>query len=247
MSEERLNSALNLMRRMPPVSVMKSVAGLVELCPELSDDIIVNADVPHQIQVDKKLGKEYILCDYNRDGDAYRSPHSNIYYDEEGNVCDGFQIPANLRDMEKEANAIFDIYRHQYFNSGLSSVYFFEPEDDLFGATFLIHKEVDGDATLRHGHWDSTHVVSVKQAGSNEFTYTVTSTVVISMNLEDATTGNVDLSGSLTQQVVRTKKISPTASHITNMGSMIEDMETALRNKIEGMFNLSFFFPLVFS
>lgn len=242
--EDRLNSALNLMRRMPPASAVKSIAGLMELCPDISEDILANVDQPLQTQLDKYTGKEYILCDYNRDGDAYRSPYSNKYFDEEGNEVDGFTIPKDLRTMEVEANRIFDIYRHQYFGSGISSVYFFDPEDQGIGATFLIHKDVDGDKSLRRGCWDSTHVVSVANVSGNEFEYTLTSTVIISMNLFEDKTGDVDLSGSLTQQTTQKKKISATASHISNMGSMIEAMETAIRNKIEGMFR--YFTALLF-
>lgn len=50
-------------------------------------------------------------------------------------------LPSELRQLEVEANAIFDVYRRHYFDSGISSVYFFESNDpDSFGATFLIHK-----------------------------------------------------------------------------------------------------------
>lgn len=48
-----------------------------------------------------------------------------------------------LRQMEIEANAVFDLYRKQYFETGISSVYFFntdEKDDKGFGACFLIHK-----------------------------------------------------------------------------------------------------------
>jgi len=72
MSDEQLNSALNLMRRMPPSSIENSLAGLIELVPDLTDDLLNHVDQPLKIRKDPKSGKEFILCDYNRDGDSYR-------------------------------------------------------------------------------------------------------------------------------------------------------------------------------
>ncbi len=73
MSEAQLDSALNLMRRMPPSSVENSLAGLMEMVPELTDELLTNVDQPLKVQKDTKTGKTFILCDYNRDGDSYRS------------------------------------------------------------------------------------------------------------------------------------------------------------------------------
>jgi len=73
MSEEQLNSALNLMRRMPPSSVENSLAGLIELVPELTDDLLNHVDQPLKVKKDTKSNQEFILCDYNRDGDSFRS------------------------------------------------------------------------------------------------------------------------------------------------------------------------------
>lgn len=72
MSEEQLNSALNLMRRMPPSSVENSLAGLIELVPELTDELLTHVDQPLKVEKDPKSGKNFVLCDYNRDGDSYR-------------------------------------------------------------------------------------------------------------------------------------------------------------------------------
>jgi capping protein beta len=51
MSEEQLDSALNLMRRMPPSQTENSLAGLIELVPELTDELlaqVVSLIEPHQ-------------------------------------------------------------------------------------------------------------------------------------------------------------------------------------------------------
>ena len=65
-------SALNLMRRMPPSQVENSLAGLIELVPELTDDLLNHVDQPLKLEKDPDTGKTFILCDYNRDGDSYR-------------------------------------------------------------------------------------------------------------------------------------------------------------------------------
>jgi F-actin-capping protein subunit beta len=140
MSQEQLTAALNVMRRMPPSAVENNLAGLIELVPDLTDDLLNNVDQPLQVEKDPKTNKYYILCDYNRDGDSYRSPWSNEYYPA---LDDGFMPTDNLRQMEIVANQVFDVYRKLYFDSGHSSVYFFntdEEKDTSFGACFLIHK-----------------------------------------------------------------------------------------------------------
>ena len=73
MSDEQLTAALNLMRRMPPSAVENSLAGLIELVPDLTDDLLNHVDQPLKVEKDTKTGKFFILCDYNRDGDSYRS------------------------------------------------------------------------------------------------------------------------------------------------------------------------------
>jgi len=78
MSEEQLNSALNLMRRMPPSSVENSLAGLIELAPDLTDDLLNHVDQPLKVKKDTVKNQEFVLCDYNRDGDSFRSDtHTN--------------------------------------------------------------------------------------------------------------------------------------------------------------------------
>jgi capping protein beta len=38
--------------------------------------------MPLEIAMDEKEGKEFLQCEYNKDGDPYRSPWSNQYYPE---------------------------------------------------------------------------------------------------------------------------------------------------------------------
>jgi len=238
MTDERLTSALNLMRRMPPANVENSLAGLIELTPDLTDELLNHIDQPLKVKKDDSAGKHFILCDYNRDGDSYRSPWSNKYYP---NMPDGFTPSDRLRKMEVEANNLFDVYRKQYFEGGYSSVYFFDTDEKsttAFGACFLIHKDVPSVKTLKAGWWDSIHVFEVVESKKKEFfTYKLTTTVMVSMNLKEAgKIGDVDLSGSMTKQTSKDHKVSKDHTHIENLGPMLEEMELSVRNAIEGIY-----------
>jgi len=239
MGEEVLTSALNLMRRMPPANIENSLAGLIELVPDLTEELLNHIDQPLKIRKDESTGKQYILCDYNRDGDSYRSPWSNKYYPAMG---DGFVPSERLRKMEVEANSLLDIYRKQYFEGGYSSAYYFDTDEKSstsFGACFLIHKDVPSVKTLKSGWWDSIHVFEVTDTKGKKdtFTYKLTTTVMVSMNLkEPGKIGDVDLSGSMTKQVTKDKKVSKDHTHIENLGPMLEEMELSVRNAIEGIY-----------
>lgn len=239
--DEKLNSALNLMRRMPPSSTENSLAGLLELAPDLTDELLTHVDQPLKVCKDTLEGKPFVLCDYNRDGDSYRSPWSNTYFPP---MEDGFKPNKKLRELEVIANQLFDVYRKLYFSGGYSSAYFFETDekdDQGFGACYLIHKEVEQARSLKKGIWDSIHVFEVVSGSKkNEFTYKLTTTVMISLILQDKKIGTSDLSGLRTQQHENTcilKGNTPNhADHITNMGQMLEDCETRIRNEIEKIY-----------
>ena len=70
--EQQLDCALDLMRRLPPQQIEKNLGELIDLVPELCEDLLSSVDQPLKIAKDKQTGKDYLLCDYNRDGDSYR-------------------------------------------------------------------------------------------------------------------------------------------------------------------------------
>jgi capping protein beta len=71
-SEKILKSALDLFRRLPPVQIEKNLTFTLELVPDLQDDLLQTVDIPLKVKICKKTEKEYLACDYNRDGDSYR-------------------------------------------------------------------------------------------------------------------------------------------------------------------------------
>ena len=75
-----IDSMLDLMRRLPPPRTEENVQTLVDICPDEADELLQSVDQPLQVMVDRATGREYLACDYNRDGDSYRyvlfcSPH----------------------------------------------------------------------------------------------------------------------------------------------------------------------------
>ena len=71
-TDQQLDCALDLMRRLPPQQIEKNLSDLIDLVPDLCEDLLSSIDQPLKVSTDKKVGKEYLLCDYNRDGDSYR-------------------------------------------------------------------------------------------------------------------------------------------------------------------------------
>ena len=67
-----LDSMLDLMRRLPPTHVEENVASLVAICPDYADDLLGSVDQPLKLMTDRATGKDYLACDYNRDGESYR-------------------------------------------------------------------------------------------------------------------------------------------------------------------------------
>ncbi|XP_038319810.1 F-actin-capping protein subunit beta isoform X8 [Canis lupus familiaris] len=112
MSDQQLDCALDLMRRLPPQQIEKNLSDLIDLVPSLCEDLLSSVDQPLKIARDKVVGKDYLLCDYNRDGDSYRSPWSNKY---DPPLEDGAMPSARLRKLEVEANNAFDQYRDLSF------------------------------------------------------------------------------------------------------------------------------------
>lgn len=186
--------------------------------PSLAEDLLASVDQPLGIKVCKKTSKKYLTCDYNRDGDSYRSPWSGEY---EPPVIDGPAPSAELRKLEQLANDSFDIYRDLYYEGGISSVYLWDQDNGDFAGIVLLKKQTDKSV------WDSIHVFEVECEGRRSANYKVTSTVIL--DVQD-TGCLINLSGNLTRQTEKVLPIEDDASHIANIGTLVEDIESKLRN-----------------
>ena len=67
-----VDSMLDLMRRLPPTRVEENVNSLIRICPDYAEDLLGSVDQPLKVLTDRATGRDYLACDYNRDGDSYR-------------------------------------------------------------------------------------------------------------------------------------------------------------------------------
>ncbi|XP_065174619.1 F-actin-capping protein subunit beta-like [Sycon ciliatum] len=231
--DQQLDCALDLMRRLPPQQIEKNLSDLIDLVPDLCEDLLSSVDQPLKVTKDKSTGRDYLLCDYNRDGDSYRSPWSNTY---DPPLPDGAVPSDKLRKLEVDANTAFDQYREMYFEAGVSSVYLWDL-DHGFAGVVLIKKAGDGSKKIK-GCWDSIHVIEVQEkSGGKNAHYKLTSTVMLWMQTNKEASGTMNLGGSLTRQIEQDNAVSENQPHLVNIGRMIEDME----NKIRGTLNEIYF------
>ena len=76
-------------------------------------------DQPLEVRRCKKTGRDYLLCDYNRDGDAYRSPWSNDFEIDGGAAAaasgneeeEGIKPSERVRKMEVAMGEGVEVYR----------------------------------------------------------------------------------------------------------------------------------------
>jgi len=236
----QVKTAIDVLRRMPPKDAEQDLIRISCLIdPEVEDELWQRVDLPLKIQQDESNGKDFIVCDYNRDGDSHRSPWSNQYFPE---LEDGVQPTGTLRELELKANHIFDVYRRQYYETGVSSVYMWELGDSNFAGAFLIQKDVDADGMK--GTWNSINVVEAKRVGGSgqtvQYSYHLTATVLVTIESEKEEMGKINLSGSSS---IANEKINCEISledaiqgHIGNLGPMIEEAELKMRNDVQGVY-----------
>src|SRR5579859_7468253 len=107
-----LDASLDLLRRLPPSKTAHNLTLLQSLLPEdVTADLLQSIDQPLSTRTCSKTGREYLLCDYNRDGDSYRSPWSGEW---EPRIDDPVVLDEGIRELEIKANEAFDSYRDLY-------------------------------------------------------------------------------------------------------------------------------------
>jgi len=217
-----------LMRRLPPHHVERNLSNLIDIVPDLCEDLLSSVDQPLKIQKDKETGKDYLLCDYNRDGDSYRSPWSGKY---DPPLDDGAEPSEYLRKLEIEMNDAFNQYREMYFEGGVSSVYLWDL-DHGFAGVILIKKTGDTTPT---GSWDSIHVFECKEK-TRSASYKLTTTVMMWLQTNNQSSGLINLGGSLMRQMERDMAMDGPSPHIVNLGKLVEEHENKIRNTLNEIY-----------
>ncbi|RYP48642.1 hypothetical protein DL768_005486 [Monosporascus sp. mg162] len=249
------DSALDLLRRLNPKHTTAHLNSLISLAPDLTEDLLSSVDQPLAVRRCRQTGRDYLLCDYNRDGDSYRSPWSNEFDpplgsgggsggggDGAGDASGGDEAAAagapsdKVRRMEVRANEAFDVYRELYYEGGVSSVYFWNLDDGFAGVVLL--KKVATPGTASEGTWDSIHVFeAIDRARFTQ--YNLTSTVILSLantGGSDSALGEMDLSGNMTRQIEMELPAETEEQQIANIGRLVEDMELKMRNLLQEVY-----------
>ncbi|KAK6454861.1 F-actin-capping protein subunit beta [Scheffersomyces xylosifermentans] len=252
--DDKFDASLDLLRRLDPKSISDNLNTICTLIQngddegeELVQDLLSSIDTPLKVSKCTQSGKQYLSCDYNRDGDSYRSPWSNKYYPTPA-VDDDAPPPFPsdlLRQLELKANDSFDVYRDLYYEgAGISSAYLWDTSEDEnpdslqegFAGVVLFKKETDDGS----GKWDSIHVFEVIAESSTSFLYKLTSTVIL--DLQNKSLSSLSLSGNLTRQLESTSSIELDSglnletNHLINLGTLVEKSEYNIRNLLQEVY-----------
>lgn len=77
--------------------------------------------------------------------------------------------------------------------------------------------------------WDSIHVFEATDRARTSH-YKLTSTVILHLASGNQDLGEMNLSGNMTRQVEADYPVESDASHVSNVGRLVEDMELKMRN-----------------
>ncbi|KAL3492996.1 F-actin-capping protein subunit beta [Aspergillus germanicus] len=230
MADAQFDSALDLLRRLNPRDTKQNLLAITSIVPDLTEDLLSSVDQPLEIRRCPKTKRDYLLCDYNRDGDSYRSPWSNEF---DPPLDDGTVPSERVRKLEVAANDAFDVYRELYYEGGVGSVYFWDLDDGFAGVILL--KKGTSPGGKQSGEWDSIHVFEATDRGRAAH-YKLTSTVILHLANETEALGEMDLSGNMTRQIELDLPVESDVSHVANVGRLVEDMELKMRNLLQEVY-----------
>lgn len=254
-----LDSALDLLQRLPPQQVTRNlhqIARLRQSDTSLHEDLETAVDQPLVTSLDPCSNRLYIQCEYNRESDSYRSPWCNQYHPplSESGDGHGVNLSASLRQLEVNCNDAFSKYLDMYYDGGVSSVYFWQLDNHI-AAAILFKKAGNNTNTPQHrrhtnntqGSWDSIHVLEIKEHGRHKYRYIMTSSVMLWLQTSKHVSGLMNIGGSIVRQTERDIKIkrlpqssamtsstalaSPSLStaHVINIGELVEEVENQMR------------------
>lgn len=152
-----------------------------------------------------------------------------------------------MLQLEQKANEVFKVYVQLYYDSAISSVYVNDTDTQGFNACFLVKKDMDSTAEVKSGTWDAIHVVVCNMKEADKVKYTVISTVMISLVMNQPNgVGKMEIHGSSSKQQLEAVPIpqdfgapngtDPNMFHIEKIGRLIELNEDHLRSAVQDMY-----------
>jgi capping protein beta len=233
--------ALDLNRKLPPSQIPKNIAALSQIIDdeEMEDEIVQRIDQPLGVISDSNKGVDFLKCEYNRDGDCWRSPYCNEYFPQPhgDDMSDAFYPSGSLLEMEQKGNVMIKEYAGLYFANPIANVYFFETTDSGFGACYLIKNDLENEKGVNEGQWHSIHSFTVDENITGKHTYTLVSTVFLKLGLEGATFGSLNVCGTSTKKSEQNHpKTDNTTEHLIRLGKMLEKNEGYLRDELDSVY-----------
>ena len=138
-----------------------------------------------------------------------------------------------LLEIEEKFNVVWEAYTTLYYgHDAVSSVVLTETDRGDLNGFFAIQKKCD------EGSWNSMHFMTMEPPTAKDCTYRIVSHVLMVLKPEiDGKDGtSVDLSSYMTKDTTKTLKIQPAfimASHIENIGTVLEQNEIDIRSNLE--------------
>lgn len=209
---KKYKNCLHLYKLLSPKNSESNFNVISELVYEDDENLSIftqKAELPAGICKDDPLGS-FLCCEFNRDGDSYRSPISNKYFPTPEDDSEMKSLPQNLRNLEIKFNKAFQSYLKSYYSpEAICSVYM-DTTDENMQYGFLVNVRIknpikDKVKNLDAGCWDSNNIIEVKfihDDPSTKVEYRISSSAYLTINVINEETGKLTASGYSIKTVI---------------------------------------------
>ena len=153
-------------------------------------------------------------------------------------------VTEELNQLESALNKAISTYASLYYGTDSITSVYVETKSSEFDGNFtvavLIKKgaehEDDENGSSSKATWDSVHLFEIAHAES-EWIYNHTATVMLSFDNSVENLKKIVLAGKLIRQnESKYPKTSEFSTHLVNIGSSIEEVESRLRNDLQSVY-----------
>jgi len=233
-----VQSCLSILQKIPPKkasTALKSMKdALTSSKPEAIQELMQTyLDFPLKSAEDPKNNKQFLLCEFNRHLESYRSPFSSNTYVPSLAGGDNPRISDYILTFEAHANEVWERYTQLYYGKDAIGSVYAKPiaTGSSLMVCFLVKKDVEDDSRLAKGQWNSGHIVQIGKIIKGSAKYKIRSMITVTMDPSNETC----ISAQITRETEETHDVSEEenqASHLTNVGKMIESIEIDLRSNL---------------